>query len=270
LRCENPEHWNTLWKVDPDQVAAIYQSTLNWDAPPERQIKVSVEDRMLSDGNGNPVIDPETGRSFYNPLNTWNCGPRAYRSSASGMSGGAMHLTSTPNTLQTGLGLGGTGNSHAQPRICCGQYGQQYRHSNPHIGQTVNQVVQGTRLGIPPQTVCLADPVGLYIQAPGNPTAFTFGPSIQVGREVPSDARASDIWQLVRGSAVLNDPVRGGPFPGNVILHAVAQIPSAWLAMNPTLTLANGLPLYIRALAWPNLRQLRFWVTSYNYKGEPR
>ena len=271
--CENPEYWNTLWKVAPDQVAAIYESTLNWDAPAERQITVSVEDLMLFDENDNPVIDPETGRPFYNPLNTWNAGPRAGRDNASGMFGGVMHLTSTPNTLQTELGLagtatiqfqppGGTGNSQAQPLICCGQYGQQYRHSDPHIGQTVNQVVQGTPLGIPPQTVCLADPVGLYIQAPGNPSAFTFAPSIQVGRDVPAGAQASDIWQVVRGSAVLNDPVTGQPFPGNLILHAVAQIPSAWLAMNPNLTLADIL-INGEAIQWAGQIANQFNIGLY-------
>lgn len=254
--CENPEYWNTLWKVDPSQVAALYESTLNWDAPPERQITVTVADLQMTDGNGNPVIDPETGRPFYNPLNTWNYGPRAGR--FQDRFGGVMHLTSTPNTLQTELGLagtstiqfqppGGTGNSDPQALICCGEYGQEYRHSDPHIGQTVNQVVQGTPLGIPPQTVCLADPVGLYIQLPANPSAFTFAPSIVVGRDVPQGANAVDIWQVVRGSATLTDPVTNANFPGNFVLHAVAQIPSAWLAMNPNLTLTdiliNGQPI---------------------------
>lgn len=269
--CENPEYWNTLWKVDPSQVAALYESTLNWDAPAERQITVTVEDLQLTDGEGNPVIDPETGRPFYNPLNIWNNGPRAGR--FADRFGGAMHLTSTPNTLQTELGLagtatvqfqppGGTGNSDPQALICCGQYGQQYRHSDPHIGQTVNQVVQGAALGIPPETVCLADPVGLYIQLPFNPSAFTFGPSIEVGRDVPQGALASEIWQVVRGSAVLTDPVTNASFNGNFVLHAVAQIPSAWLAMNPTLTLAD-IQINGEAIQWAGQIANQFNIGLY-------
>jgi hypothetical protein len=163
-------------------------------------------------------------------------------------SGGAIHLTSTPNTLQTELGLagaatvqyqppGGTGNSDPQALICCGSYGQEYRHSDPHIGQSVNQVVGGQALGMP-QLVCLANPVGLYLQMLTNPAAFTFGPSIMPS-DLPPGAQASDIWQVVRGSAVLTDPVTDAPFPGSFVLHAICQIPSSWLAIYPDMTLAD-------------------------------
>lgn len=250
--CENPEYWNTLWKVSPDQVRQIYDETLNWDAPQERQVAVALEDLQLLDGQGNPVIDPETGRPAYNPLNRWNSGPIAVRSGTASSSGGAMHLTSTPNTLQTELGLAGTstpqfqtGNQDAQALICCGQYGQEYRNSDPHIGQSVNQLVGGEALGTP-QLVCLADPVGLYIQVPQNPAAFQFGPNVVVGK-LPNGAQASDVWQIVRGSTQVIDKVTGQPFGGNLVLHAVCQIPSAWLAADPNLTLAdiliNGNPI---------------------------
>ena len=91
------------------------------------------------------MIDPSTGRPAYNPLNKWNSGPKAVR--GTNASGGAMHLTSTPNTLQTEMALAGgatilrpCGNGVPQTVICCAQYGQAYRNSDPHIGQQVNQV----------------------------------------------------------------------------------------------------------------------------------
>ncbi len=256
--CENPEYWNTLWKVSPQAVCDIYQTVLNWDAPAQRQIAVTLADLQLF-YNGVAVKDPETGGPVYNPLNKWNNGPVALRTGdASQFSGGVMHLTSTPNTLQTELGLAGaatvqydppdeSGNTNAQSLICCGSYGQEYRHSDPHIGQSVNQVVGGTRQGSNPPTsaarVCLANPVGLYIQPPNNPALFSFGPGIDATK-LPKNtnnqpAQASDIWQVVRGSTSVIDPVTDAPFPGAMILHAICQIPSGWLAVYPQMTLAD-------------------------------
>jgi hypothetical protein len=237
--CENPEYWTTLWKVSPSIVAGLYQSVLNYDAPAERQVTVTVEDLQLMAG-GDVVIDPETGRPAYNPLNKWNNGPVAFRTGASsGFSGGVMHLTSTPNTLQTELGLAGSatvqvtsGNSDQQALICCAKFGQEYRNSDPHIGSSVNSIVSSQ------YSVCLADPVGLYIQSPANLGQFGFGPSIDPAK-LPSNAAASDVFQVVRGSTSVVDPVTGQPFPGQMILHAVCQIPSAWLAVYPDMTLAD-------------------------------
>jgi hypothetical protein len=256
--CENPEYWNTVWNVSPERVRELYEQTLNWGAPSGQMISVSLEDLQLYDQNNHPVIDPETGRAAYNPLNKWNSGPVAVRTgSQSSFTGGVMHLTSTPNTLQTELGLagaatvqyqppGGSGNSDPQALICCGNYGQEYRHSDPHIGQSVNQLVGGQLLGSP-QLVCLADPVGLYIQLPENPGAFQFSPNIVPGTTVPAGAKATDIWQIVRGSAKLTDPVTNQPFAGSFVLHVACQIPQSWLQMTPTLTLAdvliNGQPI---------------------------
>jgi hypothetical protein len=256
--CENPEYWNTVWRVNPDRVRELYEQTLNYGVPSGRAISVKLTDLQLLGPNGQPVIDPQTGRPAYNPLNKWNSGPVAVRVGAqSAFSGGAMHLTSTPNTLQTELGLagaatvqyqppGGSGNSDPQALICCGNYGQEYRHSDPHIGQVVNQVVGGQALGYATR-VCLANPVGLYIQLPESPSAFTFGPKIVPGKTVPASAKPIDIWQVVRGSAQLTDPVTNQPFQGNFILHVAAQIPQSWLRMTSDLTLAdiliNGRPI---------------------------
>jgi hypothetical protein len=255
--CENPEYWNTLWKVSPQRVRDLYQSVLNFDVPPDRAVTVTLQDLILY-LNGQPVIDPETKNPVYNPLNRFNSGPVALRTgSPAGFTGGAMHLTSTPNTLQTELGLAGaatvqyqppqgTGNSNAQYLICCGNYGQEYRHSDPHIGQSVNQVVGGQFVPGQNFLACLANPVGLYIQTLSNPGQFSFGPHINPAR-LPGGAQASDIWQPVRGAASVTDPVTGAPFPGAMILHVVCQIPSAWLASYPAMTLAdiliNGAPI---------------------------
>lgn len=206
--CENPEYWYTLWRVDPGTVLQIYRDTLDNQA-------IALEDLYLLDpATRVPVIDPSTGLPAYNPLNTWNCGPHR---TATG--GGAMHLTSTPNTLQTETGLAGAatlqrfvGNDEPEALLCCSDYGQPHRNSDPHIGQLTNQVVSN---GL---TVTLADPPGLYIQMPDF-SQYVLPPS------APPGAKASDYWRVVRGAMTLNDQF-GRPLPGNLILHAVYEVPA--------------------------------------------
>ncbi|MBB4264204.1 hypothetical protein [Bradyrhizobium sp. CIR3A] len=72
-------------------------------------------------------------------------------------------------------------------------------------------------------------------------------PKIKAGVDGPVDAKPIDIYQILRGSAEVDDPVSAAPFRGNMVLHAAVQIPGSWLAMNPNLTLAhmliNGQPI---------------------------
>lgn len=238
--CENPEYWYTFWRVDPAAVAAAYETALNFDAPPGAEVSVAVEDLILRDPLTNePVVDPATGRPAYNPLNRWNNGTTSIRDGSTNATGGAMHLTATPNTLQTEIGEGAAGTVQrtengknpapdAQAFMCCGQFGQNYRHSDPLIGQTMNLVVAAGGGNI----VSLADPVGLYIQPP-DWTQFGLPSGL------PAGAQASDCWDVVRGSETLVDPVTGQPFPGSFILHAVFRIPPSWLESNPELTVGD-------------------------------
>ncbi len=256
--CENPEYWYSLWAISPARVVELYNEILNYGLHADRLVVITEDDLTLKDSSGTVVTDPGTGRAAYNPLNKWNSGPTSLRTGPlADRRGGAIHLTSTPNTLQTEIGLAGvstqqfvSGNADAQKLLCCGQFGQAYRNSDPHIGQTVNQVVGGQVTGSF-QLVNLANPFGLYIQTP-NFTTWGFGPRIQPGINIPVDAKPSDVWQVVRGSATLVDPVTGQNFPGNTgdggfILHAACQIPLSWLALDSSLTLAdiqiNGTPI---------------------------
>ena len=241
--CENPEYWTSVWKVDPNKVVELYNQTLNFNAPPSQQVKVTLADLSM------PFKDPDTGLPAYNPLNKWNSGPVSVRTGpASSFTGGAMHLTSTPNTLQTELGLAGAATPQYQPPapgnrnqpqalICCGNYGQEYRNSDPHIGFSVNQFVGGDV--VPSYTsVCLANPVGLYLQSLTAPSNFRFGSAINPAK-LPAGAAASDVFQVVRGSVTVVDPVTGLNFPGAMILHVVCQIPLAWLSVYPNITLSD-------------------------------
>ncbi|MEZ4295047.1 MAG: hypothetical protein R3B70_08710 [Polyangiaceae bacterium] len=204
--CENPEYWASLWRIDPDAVLSIYRSTLN-------KPQIRLEELQLKDRMGNAVIDPSTGQPVYDPFNKWNTGPVS-----SDTAGGAMHLTSTPNTLQTEIGLATAATvqriQQGQPwtastLICCAQYGQPNRNSDPNIGFNVNTLV-GAGL-----TVSLANPPGLYIQEP-NFTQYS----------TPDNTDASEFWTVVRGTETLTDQW-GNTMPGNYILHAVFEVPAS-------------------------------------------
>jgi hypothetical protein len=214
--CENPEYWNSLWLIDPNKVLTLYKSILN-------KPQITLEDLSLP-GAANPV----TGGPIYNPLNKWNSGPVSNDNF-----GGAIHLTSTPNTLQTEIGLataatvqrnnpsGTTGNTAWPSRLynnllCDAQYGQKNRNSDPNIGGAVNNLVTGNTIipNLPSQVVTLADPPGLYIQMPDF-THFS----------TPDGTDAATFWTIVRGSKNLNDQY-GNQMPGNFILHAVFEVPA--------------------------------------------
>lgn len=225
--CENPEYFQTLWRIDPQTAADIYTSALNAGAPESQWVTITVEDLQLLDPeSGAPVIDPQTGSPAYNPLNKWNSGTATQRpSNGAASSGGAMHLTATPNSLQTELALGSgatvqreQGNTDPQALICCAQYGQSYRNSDPHIGQTINlAVAAGTNMS-------LADPPGLYIQMPSFAQY-----QLPDDPNLPAGASAADCWQIIRGFERIIDPITQAPFPGSFILHAAFQLPQAWI-----------------------------------------
>ena len=239
--CENPEYWHALWSVNSAKVAQLYQDTLNFGLPKDspNAVTVTVEDLQLVDHTtGKAVIDPSTGSPAYNPLNKWNRGTVALRNGASA-SGGAMHLTSTPNTLQTELVtlaavatvLREMGNNDSQELGCCSQDTMPYRNSDPHIAQTINQLVASGPRG---SLVSVANPVGLYMQKP-----YFGGYALPEDPKLPKSATVEDCWQIVRGSETLMDPVSGKLFPGNFILHAVFQIPPPWIEAGVSFTVGD-------------------------------
>ena len=236
--CENPEYWTTLWKVSPQTVASLYQSVLNWDAPPARQVTVQVQDLQLM-VNGKAVIDPTTGappttRSTSGTAARSRCG----RAGPSGFSGGAMHLTATPNTLQTELGLGA---GATVQRVTGGTDPQA-----PHLLRAVRPELPQQRPAHRPERqyggrrpVHRIATAGLPRQ-PRWPLYTDTDQSwiLRLCKEHRSEQAAakrppatSGKW--CAGAANVVDPVTGQVFPGAMILHAICQIPSSWLVLIP-------------------------------------
>lgn len=214
--CENPEYWFSLWRVDPQRVADLYNQVLG--------VNVSVVDLALRDSGGKVIVDSVTGQPVYNPLNPWNNGTHI-----EGGKGGAMHLTSPPNTIGAEIYLGAAAtlqrqitaeNYNAQNLICCSQYGQPFRNSDPHIGFNVNQLVKNANL-----EVTLANPVGLYIQTPD----FS-----QV--KIAGGTDPASLWRVVRGRTRAQT---GGSY--DEILHAVFEIPESIIPSRDITV--GGLPL---------------------------
>lgn len=203
--CENPAYYLTMWEQNPEAVLGIYQAYID--------PAVQLEDLFLryafdqpTGAKGDPVVDPTTGHPAYDPTNKWNRGP----SRVTGKYGGAMHLTSGPNTLSAEIYLAAAAtiqrtaaaSKNAQTLICCAKYGQNFRNSDPNIGFVANQAAATSRL-------TLTDPVGLYLQQPENLDAW-------MG---PNDAPVGKYWKVVRGTAGT------GPNGSDQILHAVFEIP---------------------------------------------
>jgi hypothetical protein len=147
--CENPEYWEFLASQDEDLLLGLYRDLVSPDVTlPDLLFQTDV---FRATRNG-----PENLRGRYNPLNRFNTVD------------GIVHLTHPANSLQAELVLAGDGtvlrrNDAGQPviddaaLICCAQYGDPNRASDPTIGGRVNALV---RSGL---AVTLDDPVGLYI-----------------------------------------------------------------------------------------------------------
>jgi hypothetical protein len=232
--CENPDYWFTLWQVDPTVVLKIYRETISPN--------VQLSDLYLTDAGANPVVNPLTGEPAYNPINKWNAGTVTNP----GVSGGAMHLTSPPNTLGAEVYLAAAATLlrnvatyDAQSMVCCSGYGQPFRNSDPHIGFSANQFVRNLDL-----TISLADPVGLYIQEPDWSTYTT-----------PDGTAASDFWTVTRGN---------GP---NQILHAVFAVPPS-----KGYTVAD-IAIGGHPIQWggqiPQTFQIRLMATGFSGSGVP-
>lgn len=145
---EPPEYWDTLFSEDPQLVVTLYRELLKTNEVQENDLRFT-EDHYRSQ---NSVLK----KAAYNWYNKWNVGPN-----------GLIHLTQRANTLGAEIKLASEGtvdwtSAGAAPTeqslICCAQFGDAARHSDPRIGWTVNDLVSNSGA-----CAALADPIGLYM-----------------------------------------------------------------------------------------------------------
>lgn len=180
LTCEGPEYWKFIAGRDRALLAKLYSDIV---------------------GRNVPLTDLLTPAGAYRPRNPWNL---AY----------AIHLIQGANTLAAEINIAAQATvirSHdghspitaADDLITCSGYGNPERHSDPHIGDIVNEQA---RKGC---SVTLQDPVGLYIEKLIDPKTLKI--------KTPNGTFAgTDYWTLVRGD---NDH----------ILRAVFEVPAGEL-----------------------------------------
>lgn len=150
---EPPEYWETLYATDPEWTTTLYQGILRNPSIKKEDLAYD-QDYWGGDGNGEAIVVAKKGN--YNPYNKWNVGEH-----------GLVHLTQGANTLSAEINLAADGtrawktgkpSPTQQELICCALYGEASRHSDPLIGWSVHDLVEGTGA-----CVALADPIGLYM-----------------------------------------------------------------------------------------------------------
>lgn len=186
---EGPEYWEALAEWQPDTVLALYQ----------QHVSPRVRRQDLFPGGS------------YDPRNAWN----------NSTAGGAMHLIQRNNSLAAEIELAaaativrrrnGTILTTAQELIACSQYGAPERHSDPHIGASVNALArQGARIS-------LADPIGLCI-----------ADLTTLGWATPDGSDPKSYWSITRGTkdkalrAVYEVPAAAGFTVGDITINGRA------------------------------------------------
>lgn len=187
--CEGPEYWDFLARNAPDLLVKLY-SQIAGQAVPERDLL--------------------TPAGAYIPRNKWN---RAF----------AVHLIQRNNSLRAEINIAAqatilrkqAGQDPVTDPIAliqCSGFGAEERHSDPHIGDVVNQK---SRQGC---SITLQDPIGLYIAELPDPGSI-------LGIRTPDGRPAgSNYWTLERGDAAH-------------IVRAVFQVPPG--------ETANGAPFVV-------------------------
>jgi hypothetical protein len=189
--CEGPEYWSFLARTNPTKVLSLYQQFIS--------PQVKMPDLFVSNGQ-------------YRPQNKWN----------NSTTRGAMHLIQGANTLGAELNIAvrssiirqinGTVLMGEQVLIECGQYGDPERHSDPHIGELINDLARQH------DDITIANPVALYIK--GLATS---------GWSTPDGSDPRQYWTIVRGDA-------------NHAVRAVYEVPKAKNFTVSDITI-NGVPI---------------------------
>jgi hypothetical protein len=162
--CEGPEYWEFIARSKPDLLVAMYSKIVGQPVPRKD---------LLSPGG------------VYNRRNKWNMQ-------------NAVHLVQRNNSLSAEINIAAQATvlrksgahdpiTDAIELIECSGFGVKERHSDPHIGDVVNQKA---RAGC---SVTLADPIALYLESMPKPA--------QLNWKKPDGTPVGDYWKLERGDA---------------------------------------------------------------------
>jgi hypothetical protein len=186
--CEGPEYWSFIARNDPDLLVRLYSDIA---------------------GEAVPRKDLLTAGGTYRPQNIWN---RRH----------AVHLVQPNNTLGAEVNIAAQATllrRHAGhdpvtdpvELIECSRFGVKDRHSDPHIGDVVNQQARAGR------SVTLQDPIALYIEELPHPGDLGI-------RRPDGTGPGMEYWRLERGNP-------------EHILRAVFEVPAG--------ETANGAPFVV-------------------------
>jgi hypothetical protein len=188
LTSETPDYYRFLAEHDRDHLLDLYRTHVSPQVQPSD---------LIVGGQ-------------YQTRNRWNLPQTA------GDRGRIMHMAQGNNELLAAIILAavaswpraqgdGDGITNEQPLIACAQFGEAGRHSDPHIGALVNELVRAGN------EVSLADPAALYIDAIDT-----------TDWETPDGSRPSDWIRVVRPEIERKAGVEPTDFALRVVVEAPA------------------------------------------------
>ena len=150
--CEAPNYWNLIAQNDQTLLINLYAELLGVAANQIVASKLFFQQDCSQKNIYAAGATLQYKKGDYNPYNDYNIQA-------------AVHLTQGANTLDAEIGLGQAGSliygtppkTDNPDLICCAEYGDPNRNSDPQIGKEVNDLV---RQGM---YVTLRDPIGLYM-----------------------------------------------------------------------------------------------------------
>jgi hypothetical protein len=175
--CEGPEYWSYIAKKDQALLVKLYSEIA---------------------GQQVPASDLYTSGGAYSPRNKWNVRYAAHLMQRNNTLGAEINIASQATILRRHQGDDPV--TDANELINCSGFGDPDRHSDPHIGDVVNQAA---RQGC---SVTLQDPIALYMESLPHPTN-------DLGIKKPGGGVVGpEYWRLMRGDQ-------------NHILRAVFEAP---------------------------------------------
>jgi hypothetical protein len=191
LTCEGPEYWNVIAANDQGLLMRLYSDITGL---PVNQLDVTklyfqelLTHREVFAGGKTLTFN----KGDYNPYNEYNLSF-------------AVHLTQGANTLGAEIALAMAGSliwgsppkTNNPDLICCAQYGDPNRFSDPTIGKEVNDLARQR------MSVTLRDPIGLYIASilPANFTDWNGSPVPNIGDFLVPVRKSDDGTMILRAA----------------------------------------------------------------------